>query len=256
MHGLLRSGPITPPVIRYVETQLMKKNPFVDFPTTMFIPLVFVKNQQQSRETFFTELEKARSTPYRLVRVGDSFYACDGDDDAPTKSESYDDDDDDDDEQGNHYDIEGLNISIDVPLFSQRRDSMGSTATKQKNMSVGSDDYCQGLGISLLEPMDDHHHHHNSDDDDDGQMDMTDDDESKDDSSQESIAHHQPQQQLYWLLLIPQKQSVQIYFYSKLQQSVNRSEIIRMTKTMVNEVMERTNKLVLLQSMHDSRICR
>ncbi|KAI8338958.1 hypothetical protein BC941DRAFT_501290 [Chlamydoabsidia padenii] len=257
MHGLLRSGPITPPVIRYVETQLMKKNPFVDFPTTMFIPLVFVKNQQQSRETFFAELEKARSTPYRLVRVGDSFYACDDDDPrspclamTTNAADPY-------QEPNGHYDIEGLNISIDVPSLSQVRQDPVAAATgpttlnKQKNIAQASDEYCQGLGISLLDPEPLGDQDNDSDNSDDGRMDTSDDDNDNR-GGQESTLQ---QQQLYWLLLIPQKQSVQIYFYSKLQQSVNRSEIIRMTKAMVNEVMERTNKLVLLQSMHDSRIC-
>ncbi|KAG1062214.1 hypothetical protein G6F42_027476 [Rhizopus arrhizus] len=77
MHGLLRSGPITQNVIRYIEAQLKKKNPFVDFPTTMFIPLAFVKNQRDSRRMFFEQLEKHDKTPYRLVRVGDCFYASD-----------------------------------------------------------------------------------------------------------------------------------------------------------------------------------
>lgn len=238
MHGLLRSGPITVSVIKYVESHLMKKNPFVDFPTTMFMPLVFVKNQQQSRETFLTELEKTRNTPYKLVRVGDSFYACDDNSilsvDMINKSSGY---------EEEEYDIEGLNISID-PTFSKL-----NTHKQQSN----NDDYCQGLGISIMDNEND------DDDDEDISDDINNADEDIYDENHinNKVIHEDSiQEQLYWLLLIPQKQSVQIYFYSKLQQSVNRSEIIRLTKTMVNEVMERTNKLVLLQSLHDTRICR
>ncbi|CAO3632420.1 unnamed protein product [Cunninghamella echinulata] len=237
MHGLLRSGPITASVIKYVESHLMKKNPFVDFPTTMFMPLVFVKNQQQSRETFLAELEKARNTPYKLIRVEDSFYACDDSSlasvDMTNKSSGYDEEE---------YDIEGLNISID-PMFTK------IAPQKQKN---SDDDYCQGLGISIM--------NNENDEDEDVENDEETNSEDKTDMDEHHIINEVRnedliQEQLYWLLLIPQKQSVQIYFYSKLQQSVNRSEIIRMTKAMVNEVMERTNKLVLLQSLHDTRIC-
>jgi hypothetical protein len=96
----------------------------------------------------------------------------------------------------------------------------------------GSDEFCEGLGISILEP-------------------ETPDEEEVDAAKQEPL-----RPQLYWLLLIPQAQNVQIYFYSKMQQSVNRSEIIRVTKSMVNEVMERTNKMSLLQHLHDTRRCR
>ncbi|KAL0090268.1 hypothetical protein J3Q64DRAFT_1808741 [Phycomyces blakesleeanus] len=217
MHGLLRSGPITQSVIRYIEAQLMKKNPFVDFPTTMFMPLVFAKNQTSSRQVFFEELEKNRSTPYRLIRVGDCFYASDNgalnldllsgnDRFSHDGSETYRDD--------------GLNLSIDQKNHPE-------------NDQAGNDEFCQGLGISIFEP----------------------ETPEEDEIIETSTIADPMSQQLYWLLLIPQVQSVQIYFYSKLKQSVNRSEIIRVTKAMVNEVLERTNKIVLLQNMHDTRVC-
>ncbi|KAI9279991.1 hypothetical protein BY458DRAFT_337791 [Sporodiniella umbellata] len=190
MHGLLRSGPVTQSVIRYIEAQLKKKNPFVDFPTTMFIPLAFVKNRKDSRRLFLKELEKHNNTPYRLIRVGDCFYASD-------------------------------NGQIQLDTADSMFDGLNITADEESN-----DEYCQGLGISILEPY------------------------MEDEVKQEPI-----HPQLYWLLLIPQAQSVQIYFYSKMQQSVNRSEIIRVTKYMVNEVMERTNQLTLLQHLHDTRVC-
>ncbi|KAI9025012.1 hypothetical protein CLU79DRAFT_93554 [Phycomyces nitens] len=217
MHGLLRSGPITQSVIRYIEAQLMKKNPFVDFPTTMFMPLVFAKNQASSRHVFFEELENNRSTPYRLIRVGDCFYASDNgalnldllsgnDRFSHDGSESYKDN--------------GLNLSIDQSNHSI-------------NDQAGNDEFCQGLGISIFEP----------------------ETPEEDELVETDVVADPMSQQLYWLLLIPQVQSVQIYFYSKLKQSVNRSEIIRVTKAMVNEVLERTNKIVLLQNMHDTRVC-
>jgi hypothetical protein len=202
MHGLLRSGPITQQVIRYIEAQLMKKNPFVDFPTTTFIPLAFVKEQAKCRTMFFEQLEQHKNTPYRLVRVGDCFYASDNgtsvvEPEPDLFEESY----------------EGLNIS---------------TAVSTPKSTQGNDEFCQGLGISILEP------------------------ETPEDVD---LQDEPVRPQLYWLLLIPQSTQVQIYFYSKMQQSVNRSEIIRVTKSMVNEVMERTNKLMLLKLLHNRRIC-
>lgn len=216
MHGLLRSGPITQNVIRYIEAQLKKKNPFVDFPTTMFIPLAFVKSQKESRRMFFEELEKHNNSPYRLVRVGDCFYASDN----GTNSNlvlQHDLLEEDDDES--LFDGEGLNITTDNNRKKPVVDG-----------EQGSDEFCHGLGISILEP--------------------------ETPENEDEITTEPTHPQLYWLLLIPQAQNVQIYFYSKMQQSVNRSEIIRVTKSMVNEVMERTNKMSLLQSLHDTRRCR
>ncbi|KAI8369527.1 uncharacterized protein BYT42DRAFT_538912 [Radiomyces spectabilis] len=222
MHGLLRSGPITQSVVRYIEAQLMKKNPFVDFPTTMFIPLVFVKNQQLSRQIFFEELEKVRNMPYRLMRVGDCFYASDHDalhtEPLPSTMELE-----------PHYDdeLDGLNISMESSGKADNNSSQGGS----------SDEFCQGLGISILEPET-----------------VLDEEASRDADGDRETADVM-RQQLYWLLLIPQRENVQIYFYSKMQQSVNRSEIIRVTKAMVNDVIRRTNKLVLLQELHETRIC-
>ncbi|KAI8095414.1 hypothetical protein BDF21DRAFT_373586 [Thamnidium elegans] len=222
MHGLLRSGPITQNVIRYIEAQLKKKNPFVDFPTTMFIPLAFVKNQKESRRMFFEELEKHDKSLYRLVRVGDCFYASDNGSNSNmvSKQDLLEEDDDE-----SLFDGEGLNITTDIS-----RKKAASTAAADGEQ--GSDEFCEGLGISILEP------------------------ETPDEEDMDMNTKDEPMRtQLYWLLLIPQVQNVQIYFYSKMQQSVNRSEIIRITKSMVNEVMERTNKMSLLQYLHDTRRC-
>lgn len=218
MHGLLRSGPIRQNVIRYIEAQLKKKNPFVDFPTTMFIPLSFVKNQKESRRMFFQELEKNNNTPYRLIRVGDCFYASDNGTIAQSNSE--------DDYLGiDKPDFDGAGLNITAEPHEKRKQ-------RGEDNEQGNDEFCQGLGISILEPG------------------------IHDDDDIETIKQEPIRPQLYWLLLIPQAQSVQIYFYSKLQESVNRSEIIRVTKSMVNEVMERTNKMSLLQYLHEERRCR
>jgi hypothetical protein len=230
MHGLLRSGPITQNVIRYIEARLKKKNSFVDFPTSTLIPLAFVKNQKDSRRMFFEELEKNNNTPYRLVRVGDCFYASDN---GATSSLEI--------ENGcSIFDGEGLNITTDHRGSTKRigtgdEDNEQESVTSEDDEEQGSsDEFRQGLGISILET------------------------ETPDEEDEESTIRQQEpvRPQLYWLLLIPQAQSVQIYFYTKMQESVNRSEIIRVTKAMVNEVMERTNKMSLLQYLNDTRRCR
>ncbi|KAI9483439.1 MAG: hypothetical protein EXX96DRAFT_142328 [Benjaminiella poitrasii] len=223
MHGLLRSGPITQNVIHYIEAQLRKKNPFVDFPTTMFIPLAFVKNQKESRRLFFEELERYNAAPYRLVRVGDCFYASDNGTSNTLIKQShsilkY------QNQEECVFDGEGLNITTDYEVDENIKDN--AINREQRN-----DEFCQGLGISIMEPETP---------------------EEEDDFVEKQEPHHL---QLYWLLLIPQAHNVQIYFYSKMHESVNRSEIIRVTKTMVNEVMERTNQISLLQSLHDTRKC-
>lgn len=242
MHGLLRSGPITQNVIRYIEAQLKKKNPFVDFPTTMFIPLAFVKNQRDSRRMFFEQLEKHDKTPYRLVRVGDCFYASDNGSnsfalpsDLLVGQDADQDDEDEMDETISLFDGEGLNITTDRRKKASSKtssDSDSGTVHGQEDEEQQSDEFCQGLGISILEP------------------------ETPDEDDSHTVKSEPVRPQLYWLLLIPQAQNVQIYFYSKMQQAVNRSEIIRVTKSMVNEVMERTNKMSLLQYLHETRRCR
>jgi hypothetical protein len=240
MHGLLRSGPITQNVIRYIEAQLKKKNPFVDFPTTTFIPLAFVKNQKDSRRMFFEELEKHNNTPYRLVRVGDCFYASDNGTTSSLAQQQHDILDEDVENGSSIFDGEGLNITTDHRDTSKRivlgddEDEEESIVSEGGDEQGSSDEFCQGLGISILET------------------------ETPDEEDEVGTVRQQEpvRPQLYWLLLIPQAQSVQIYFYSKMQQSVNRSEIIRVTKSMVNEVMERTNKMSLLQYLNDTRRCR
>lgn len=239
MHGLLRSSPITQNVIRYIEAQLKKKNPFVDFPTTTFIPLAFVKNQKDSRRMFFEELEKHNSTLYRLIRVGDCFYASDNSTSSSFVQIQPDDTLNEDVENGSSiFDGEGLNITTHHQDDNKRiilgDDDSESDASEDSEEEGSNDEFCQGLGISILET--------ETPDEEDGAA---------------TVRHQEPvRPQLYWLLLIPQAHSVQIYFYSKMQQSVNRSEIIRETKSMVNDVMERTNKMSLLQYLNDTRRCR
>ncbi|RUS34046.1 hypothetical protein BC938DRAFT_482677 [Jimgerdemannia flammicorona] len=77
MHGLLRSGPVTQPVLDYIEAQL-KKN-VADFPTSKAMPLNFVRKKKPeeraiTKAIFLEELAKVDILPYSLNRVGDCFY--------------------------------------------------------------------------------------------------------------------------------------------------------------------------------------
>ncbi|KAI8327471.1 hypothetical protein EDC96DRAFT_531823, partial [Choanephora cucurbitarum] len=227
MHGLLRSGPITQNVVRYVETQLRKKNPFVDFPTNTSIPLAFVKNQKESRRMFLEELEKFSNTHYRLIRTGNCFYAHDNGTLKNLEYHSNNDllsNDDTKSDCNSLFDGEGLNITT-------KPDADEALTKLYESEEQEDDEFCQGLGISILES------------------------ELSGDINNHDEKEGVNESQLYWLLLIPQAQNVQMYFYSKMQQFVDRSEIIRITKSMVNDVINKTNKLSLLQSLNDTRLC-
>lgn len=220
MHGLLRSGPVNQPVLDYIESQLEKKNPFVDFPISMEVPLTFVKRSKRGREIFLEQLAKDKHSPYPLSRIGDYFYV--------------------------NEDIKPLSMREAVtttepttpltPLTDSDLTTQGLGIRVPDVNEVeddGGDEFCQGLGISIVTPPEQS--------------------EFEDDPLEGNQVSHR---QLYWLLLIPQQHNVQIYFYSKSFQSVNRSEIIKHTKVKISEVLERTNRLILLEDMAESKLCR
>lgn len=224
MHGLLRAGPVSEAVVRYVEAQLKKKNPFVDFPTTIFMPLVFVRNQQLGRKFFFEQLETTGGTPYRLVRVRECFYA----------SHEH-------DHQPQHQHPKQLYDELPPVSADNKAVSLLSGDTPFSDPypeTSSSDDFCQGLGISIMDDPD-----------------LEEEPPLEQDEPPAEPAPVVKQQLLYWLLIIPQAHSVQIYFYSKVPQAVNRSEIIRVTKALVNDIIDRSNKKVLLQYLHETRMC-
>ncbi|KAG2219749.1 hypothetical protein INT45_007788 [Circinella minor] len=250
MHGLLRAGPVTDVVVRYIQSHLMKKNPFVDFPTTMVIPLVFVKDQQMSRRIFLEQLERNSMTPYKLVRVGDCFYATDqkeyndifytgeSNDFYRSSETASNNNNNNNNQQQQQQEEEGADFYMDlgIELYTDNKSQQQRQEGQQDNVAGSpNDEFCEGLGISIMEP------------------DVFSDEEGPTNTS--SVLDNQAYQQLYWLLIIPRSQTVQIYFYSKMPQFVNRSEIVRMTKVMINHAIERTNKLVLLQHLNATRVC-
>ncbi|KAI8967702.1 hypothetical protein BDF20DRAFT_982257 [Mycotypha africana] len=228
MHGLLRIEPVTENMIHYVEAQLQKKNPFVDFPTTTFIPLAFVKSQKESRQIFLDELELYNNQAYQLTRVGDCFYASDSNPEIINGRKDTDAVFTDVTKNIPFFDGEGLNITTDPALDEECmiEDTAVTESKDEKN-----DEFCHGLGISIEEAVEDTQAVTNSPD-------------------QLAV-----RPRYYWLLIIPQAQTVQIYFYSKKQQFVNRTEIIRVTRSMINDVLERTNKISLLRNLNETRKC-
>ncbi|ORX51512.1 hypothetical protein BCR36DRAFT_351388 [Piromyces finnis] len=75
MHGLLQFQPITESILRYVETQLRTKNPFVEVPTHTAMPLAFV-SPQLGQILFLQEFMKANkfTYPYVIKNLGGFFY--------------------------------------------------------------------------------------------------------------------------------------------------------------------------------------
>jgi len=75
MHGLLQFQPITESILRYVETQLRTKNPFVEVPTHTAMPLAFV-SPQLGQILFLQEFMKANkfTYPYIIKNLGGFFY--------------------------------------------------------------------------------------------------------------------------------------------------------------------------------------
>lgn len=221
MHGLLRSGPVNQPVLDYIESQLEKKNPFVDFPTSMLVPLTFVKRPRLGKRIFLDQLAKDRHSPYPLSRVGDYFYV--NEDIKPSDLKDF----------LITEPTTPITPLTDSDLTTQGLMIRGIDQDPADVEDNGGDEFCQGLGISIIAPTD-----QNGSDD------------------EPSEAYQVSHRQLYWLLLIPQPHSVQIYFYSKSFQSVNRSEIIKHTKIKLAEVLERTNRLILLHDLEETKLCR
>ena len=119
MHNLLLLPTVTELTLKYIEEQLIKKNPFVDFPTSMVLPLTFVRSNKRTMNVFLDELDRDESGHYHFARVNNYFYIK-GEPDTTLKSPS----------------ISSLNAS----LLEQQ----------DQGAPNFNDDFCHGLGISVL----------------------------------------------------------------------------------------------------------
>jgi hypothetical protein len=216
MHGLLKSQPVEKLVLSYIQAQLKHKNPFVDFPTTFNVPLSFV-NDEKGQERFLKEFSKTNMSPFSLNQVEGCFYISEDEE----KSEPI-----------------SVNSS---PEFDPDRISENTSINIQEN-TYGDDypdedsDFCQGLGISIL-------------DENDTKLDQ-------DYQNIKSVKRHVVHKQLFWLLLIPQETCIQMYFYSKAVSAIERANIIKHVRSCIIQISEKVNRLVLLDELFYSRSCR
>ncbi|CAI2180701.1 6797_t:CDS:2, partial [Funneliformis geosporum] len=75
------------------------------------------------------------------------------------------------------------------------------------------------------------------------------------DQTIKSVKKHVIHKQLFWLLLIPQENSIQMYFYSKAVSAIERSNIIKHVRSCIVQISERINRLILLDELNETRRC-
>jgi hypothetical protein len=201
MHNLLLLPEVTELTLKYIEEQLIKKNPYVDFPTSIVVPLTFVRNNATSMDVFLDELERDHSGSHRFARVGNYFYV---------KSECY-----------------TTQSSSQTPVSPSPQTELPDANT---STAGDGDDFCHGLGISVLT----------------AEQHLRLENETVD-SRQGSPS--------FWLILLPRHNEVQIYFYSKHHLN-NRSDIVKGVKLKIQEIQEKVNRLVLLRELNETRMCR
>ncbi|CAO3642716.1 unnamed protein product [Mucor fragilis] len=222
IHGLLKTPTITLSTLTYVEHQLSTPCPFAEYQTSLKMPLQFVKNHQESRAIFMSELEKdsccQKSGKYQLKRVGDYFYVCE---DAVFNMS----------EESSYSNSASPIVTEPLPPSppSHADQEHGSFASTQM---VVDDDFCDGLGISLS----------NRDAEEEAML-------------SETASVPLDRRPLYWLILIPHEKYVQIYFYSKVQMPAAGSDLLNPVKEKIKTIQERTNRLALLNSLQDTRMC-
>ncbi|CAG8556473.1 3737_t:CDS:10, partial [Funneliformis mosseae] len=227
MHGLLRSQPVEKSVLSFIQKQLMPKNPFVDFPTTFSVPLSFVR-RKQGQDRFLKEFSKADMSPFSLNQVEDCFYISE------------------DEEKGESLAVVD-NSCVTSPIFELNNIFESSSIEAFNNQEEAYDDYtddggegdlCQGLGISIYSP-----------EENDFVPDPA--DQTVKSSVKKNVIH----KQLFWLLLIPQENSIQMYFYSKAVSAIERSNIIKHVRNCIIQISERINRLILLDELNETRRC-
>jgi hypothetical protein len=118
MHGLLKSQSqhVGELVLAYIQEQLKRKNPFVDFPTTFNCPLYFV-HHDKGQERFLKEFSKTDMSPFSLNKSEGCFYISEDEE----KSE---------------------------PLVESNPDSM-PVSPSLEGIYGDEDEFGQGLGISI-----------------------------------------------------------------------------------------------------------
>lgn len=223
IHGLLKFPSISLSTLKYVESQLSVPTPYAGYPTSIVLPFEFVKNYAESRTIFMKELEKdscsKKNGKYQMKRVGDYFYVCEDTTFNMGEESSY------------------SNSASPIATDISQLPALVSDFLIDTNIS---DDFCDGLGISISQHSEKY----------------GDDEDSDKEEEEEETSVPLDKRPLYWLILIPHERYLQIYFYSKIQSLAAGYEILSPVKEKIKVVQERTNRLVLLNYLQETRFCR
>jgi hypothetical protein len=202
--------------LKHIEMELSNPTPYVDYQTSMTMPLYFVKNNVESRLIFMDELEKdcggEGNRKYKLKRLQDRFYVS----------------------EDSRYNI-GDEISFSNSGSPVAQDTPTTPLIENEvyiDEDLNSDGFCDGLGISI------------SREETFGTSKVTPDSNTP--------LSRRP---LYWLILVPHENFIQIYFYSKVHFFSSINNIIDPIREKINTVQQRTNRLALLNYLQDTRMC-
>ncbi|KAG0049746.1 KICSTOR complex protein szt2 [Gryganskiella cystojenkinii] len=235
MHGLLSMTPVTVDILSLVETQLKTKSNFVNFPTSITLPLTFVK-KRRGHEIFMQELGRTSMLPYELCQVGPYFYLREGGGDrssSPSGRQRS--------ASANHTGTSAQDARSSHHTRSESSNSLSlptSDAAEDEASKVPpSSDLCHGLGIVILQ-------NPNS-----GEEIVN--DKSADDTN----VQRSERQRDFWLILVPKESYVQVHFFSKTLSEESCHALVDHVRKAVDELCIKVNQLTLLQSLNETRNC-
>ncbi|KAG9304991.1 hypothetical protein G9A89_007394 [Geosiphon pyriformis] len=258
IHGLLNSLPYEGSMLKYIQSQLESKNPFINYPTLIKVPISFVR-KRKGQEKFFQEFKKADLSPYKLRQIDDCFYLSeDGESTVASqrihRSSSHefitskpeaslrqfhsqqsltkDDFFENDivpDPKDTYYN--SSNLSLLSRLEEPESSDFGAEYSENS-----SDEFCQGLGISMVSP----------------EENLESDSLKNSGVPLNENGTHRP---LFWLLLNPQDSFVQVFYFSKSISADKREDIIGHTKKCIEQVSVRVNQLILLDELKETHRC-
>ncbi|KAG0371247.1 hypothetical protein BGZ54_008251 [Gamsiella multidivaricata] len=225
MHGLLNMAPVTTDILGLVETQLKTKSSYVNFPTSMTLPLTFVR-KRRGHGIFMQELGRTNMHPYELHRMEDYFYLTE-EEGASEDGESV------GSAAGDH--VKDSGASAEAELTNDDLPSL--TSSLEKNPSLPpSNDLCHGLGIVILpDPM----------------------------PAKRPISGvggnndqgHSRRKRSFWLILVPKDSFVQVHFFSKSLSGEACKAILDHVRRAIDELCVKVNQLSLLQLLNERRNC-
>lgn len=233
MHGLLNITPITVDILSLVESQLKTKTSFVNFPTSMTLPLTFVK-RKRGYEIFMQELGRTSMLPYELCQVGPYFHLTETESDAAAdctldlNSRRADMNHSAHDSRGHH---DSSQAGVNSPGLPYSEDETSST-------SPPPSDLCHGLGIVILPTPKD-------------KLRST----TSETGDVHSLRDRRGPKREFWLILVPKESYVQVHFFSKTLSEESCRYIVNHVRRAIDELCIKVNQLTLLQSLNESRNC-